>query len=216
MSVSTTRLLLLGAVGLFEPVNGYQIRRELLSWRVEEWASIKPGSIYHGLRSLADRGLLAARTLADDGREVVVYQLTEDGRATLEEAIVAAIVEVNAFDRHAFQAAFGLLPMLGTDRAVEALRVRRREVLDEVGRILPPADADADPYAPPHAMRGLELWKSFAEVELHWLDGVLDDIAAGTLHFDGTGRWSPPADDPGHQMTDDRARYLAELGRRSD
>ncbi|ALG83928.1 PadR family transcriptional regulator [Gordonia phthalatica] len=211
MSVSTTRLLLLGAVGLFEPVNGYQIRRELLSWRVDEWASIKPGSIYHGLRTLADQGLLADRTLADDGREVVVYQLTREGRATLEEAVIAAIVEVNIFDRHAFQAAFGLLPMLGTARATEALRARRVELAGKIGHILPPAGTD--PYAPPHAVRSLELWKSFAEVELHWLDGVLADIDDGALAFDGTGRWSPPSDDPGYQMVDDRARYLAELGR---
>ncbi|MBM7367297.1 PadR family transcriptional regulator [Gordonia hydrophobica] len=211
MSVSTTRLLLLGAVGLFEPVNGYQVRRELLSWRVDEWASIKPGSIYHGLRTLAARGLLLDRTLADDGRDVVVYQLTEAGRATLEEAIVAAIVEVNVFDRHAFQAAFGLLPMLGTERAAQALRTRRAGVHAKIGHILPPADSD--PYAPPHAVRSLELWKSFAEVELHWLDGVLADIDAGGLSFAGVGRWQPPADDPGYQMVDDRARYLTELGR---
>lgn len=211
MSVSTTRLLLLGAVGLFEPVNGYQVRRELLSWRVDEWASIKPGSIYHGLRTLAERGLLTAHTLADDGREVVVYQLTEAGRAALEEAIAAAIVEVNIFDRHAFQAAFGLLPMLGTVRAVDALRARRDSVREAIGHIVPAETVDS--YAPPQAIRSLELWRSFAEVELHWLDDVLDDVAAGTLHFDGVGRWSPPADDPGHQMVDDRLKYLAELDR---
>ncbi|EGD54758.1 PadR family transcriptional regulator [Gordonia neofelifaecis] len=214
MSVTTTRLLLLGAVGLFEPVNGYQIRRELLSWRVDEWASIKPGSIYHGLRSLADQGLMSAQTVADGGRDVVVYQLTDAGRAALEDAIVSAVVDVNVFDRHAFQAAFGLLPMLGGERAEDALRRRRAAVRQSIPEILPPEGSN--PYAPPHAVRSLELWKSFAEVELHWLDGVLDDIGAGRLDFDGTGRWAQPADDPGYQMMDDRERYRAELGGRRD
>ena len=36
-------MLLLGAVALFEPVNGYQIRRELLSWQVDRWAHTNPG-----------------------------------------------------------------------------------------------------------------------------------------------------------------------------
>ena len=43
MASTSTGMLLLGAVQLFEPVNGYQIRRELVSWRVDEWAHIKPG-----------------------------------------------------------------------------------------------------------------------------------------------------------------------------
>ena len=46
MSALTTRMLVLGAVRIFGPANGYQLRRELLSWEVERWAHIKPGSIY--------------------------------------------------------------------------------------------------------------------------------------------------------------------------
>ena len=45
MAATETRLLLLGGVLLFEPVNGYQPRRELLSWQVEDWAHIGRGSI---------------------------------------------------------------------------------------------------------------------------------------------------------------------------
>ncbi len=43
MAATETRLLVLGAVSLFEPVNGYQIRRELMSWEVDRWAHINPG-----------------------------------------------------------------------------------------------------------------------------------------------------------------------------
>ena len=53
MAATETRLLLLGTVMIFEPVNGYQLRRELLSWQVEEWAHVNPGSIYSGLATLA-------------------------------------------------------------------------------------------------------------------------------------------------------------------
>ena len=49
--MSVTRLLVLGAVRIFQPAHGYLVRRELLSWRVEEWANVQPGSIYHALRS---------------------------------------------------------------------------------------------------------------------------------------------------------------------
>ena len=81
MATTETRLLLLGAVAIFEPVNGYQIRRELLSWGVESWANIKPGSIYNGLATLAQRGDLVRHDLRDGTRQVAVYELSDQGRA---------------------------------------------------------------------------------------------------------------------------------------
>ena len=42
MAVTETRLLVLGAVALFEPANGYLIRRELMSWEGDQWAPINP------------------------------------------------------------------------------------------------------------------------------------------------------------------------------
>ena len=83
MSARGTRLLLLGGVAMFQPVNGYQIRRELVSWQVDRWANIKPGSIYHGLGRLAEEGLLRRTDLVDAGREVAVYEVTDAGREQL-------------------------------------------------------------------------------------------------------------------------------------
>ena len=79
-------MLLLGAVALFEPVNGYQIRRELLSWQVDRWANTNPGSIYHGLTSLTGHGHLLRHDLLDGGREVAVYELTDVGRTELRRS----------------------------------------------------------------------------------------------------------------------------------
>ena len=80
---SSTRLLILGCVRIFQPVHGYFIRRELLSWRVDDWASVHPGSIYHALRALADQGLLdEVRTDADGARPPrTSYRLTSEGEA---------------------------------------------------------------------------------------------------------------------------------------
>ena len=88
MSAHETRMLILGAVALFEPVNGYQIRRELLSWQVDRWAKTNPGSIYHGLTSLTNLGHLVRHDLVDGGREVAVYELTPAGlRHVLQASI---------------------------------------------------------------------------------------------------------------------------------
>lgn len=55
--MSSTRLLVLGAVRILQPVHGYDVRRELLSWRAERWANVAPGSVYSALKTL-ERDLL--------------------------------------------------------------------------------------------------------------------------------------------------------------
>src|SRR3954454_16645158 len=79
-TMSTTRLLLLGVVRIFQPAYGYQLRRELLTWNVQEWANINPGSIYTGLRTLAKHGLLLElEEGAGNKPGRTSYKLTVDG-----------------------------------------------------------------------------------------------------------------------------------------
>ena len=44
--MSATRLLVLGVIRTLQPIHGYEVRRELISWRVEATTNLKPGSIY--------------------------------------------------------------------------------------------------------------------------------------------------------------------------
>jgi len=82
--MSTTRLLVLGAVRIFQPAHGYLVRRELVTWQVDDWANLNPGSIYNALRTLARDGLLeeAEAEIAVGGTGPgarVTYRLTPDG-----------------------------------------------------------------------------------------------------------------------------------------
>jgi DNA-binding PadR family transcriptional regulator len=78
---TSTRLLVLGVVRIFQPVHGYDVRRELLSWRADLWANVAPGSIYNALKSLNRDGLLeVVGTDQVGGRpERTTYQLTGEG-----------------------------------------------------------------------------------------------------------------------------------------
>ncbi|MFW0797710.1 PadR family transcriptional regulator [Gordonia sp. CPCC 205515] len=208
MGATTTRLLLLGAVGIFEPVNGYQIRRELLSWQVDRWAHVNPGSIYHGLTRLATDGLLRRHDLPDGARDVAVYELTDVGRAELDRLIETAILTVDIFDRRDLHAAFGLLPIPGDARAAEWLTARHASLTEIVADFPAATDPATNPAVPPHALRSSELWAAEARAELEWLTTVLADLAAGRLRFTPSPEvWTPPSDDPGRQMVADRARY---------
>lgn len=212
MSAHETRMLLLGAVALFEPVNGYQIRRELLSWQVDRWAHTNPGSIYHGLTTLARHGHLVRHDLVDAGREVAVYELTDSGRAELERLMIEGLETVDPYDRCAFTAAFSMLPLLDRDRGrVMRSLTKRRVGLEQAVAEL----AAGDPGdAPPHATRSRLLWLDLAVAELAWLRETIEEIRGGALAIGpGAAAWAPPDDDPGWQMQADRDKYRALLGR---
>ncbi len=214
MAATATRLLLLGAVAIFEPVNGYQIRRELISWQVDRWANLNPGSIYGGLTTLTRQGHLVRHHLVDGGREISVYELTASGRTELEELVVAALETVELYDRSDFMAAFSMLPSVLPGERARASLVRRRAALEqtvaEFAEIKMRSDA-----VPPHVLRGALLWYDITLAEVGWLREVVDELASGALRIASGSEfgWSPPPDDPGWQMGADRERYRALLGR---
>lgn len=212
MAALETRLLVLGAVATFEPVNGYQIRRELLSWNVEEWAHIKPGSIYSSLSTLTGQGVLDRHELEDGGRTVAVYTVTDDGRAELERLFSVALEKVDLLAPLAFQTALTLIPLI--DRQTFLVLARRRlasfRELDIVEGEMP----DGAETAPPHIPAVFDLWTRVGVAERGWLEDFIARVEAGEFAFAGeSSDWSPPADDPGWQMAIDRERYARMLGR---
>jgi DNA-binding PadR family transcriptional regulator len=212
VATTETRLLLLGAVSIFEPVNGYQIRRELLSWGVEEWANIRPGSIYNGLATLAQRGELVRHDLRDGGREVAVYELSDAGREEFHRLFEPALTEVRPTTPLAFQTAMSLLPMTTRERAA-ALLTTRLQNLDRAAEEGRQMAALAD-QVPPHVVELMDYWERMGRSERDWLVQLIAHVGEGALTFrDEAWQWEPAADDPGWQMQEDRQRYLALLGR---
>ena len=212
MAAHTTRMLLLGAVAIFGPVNGYQIKRELTSWRVDEWANLGAGSIYSGLTTLERLGQLVRHDLVEDGRTVAVHEITDAGRGELARLIGTGLETVSITDSVAFHAAFGLLGLIERPVALRHLELRLG-ALDELLAAYDETTPDEAP-APPHARHGLVLWQRLAAAERAWLADTVERVRAGEFELAGEPQtWQPPADDPGHQMARERERYLRLLGR---
>lgn len=180
MTAHATRMLLLGAVGMFEPVNGYQIRRELVSWQVDRWANVNPGSIYNGLATLANLGHLARHALREGNREVAVYELTDSGRAELRRLVGVALETVEQYDRTAFMIAFSLMPTVMTSEQARAALVRRRVSMEQAAAEFL-RERSASEGTPPHVLRGLLLWYDMAVAELAWLREVIEDLRQGNF-----------------------------------
>ena len=87
--MSATRLLVLGAVRIFQPIHGYDLRRELMSWHADEWANISFGSIYFALKKMTgDRLLEEVETERSGGRpEKTLYRLTVEGEKEFQSLL---------------------------------------------------------------------------------------------------------------------------------
>ncbi len=79
--MSSTQLLVLGVVRTSQPVHGYDVRRTLLTWRADEWATVNPGSVYHALKALTRDGFLRIAETSRRGSrpERTTCELTTDG-----------------------------------------------------------------------------------------------------------------------------------------
>ena len=208
MSAPATRLLLLGAVQIFEPVNGYQIRRELVSWRIDEWAHINPGSIYSVLRTLTKQGFVERHDLDDGGREVAVYTMTSRGRAEFVQLMERAVTTVDLVEPRMLHTALAMLSHLERTTVSRWLATRVERLHELLGQA-----REQDQAVPPHVLAMVDLWRYEARAHLEWCEALLRRVEVGELDFAGEpGGWTPPEDDPGWQMVEDRERYRRLLG----
>lgn len=118
-------MMILGLVKWMQPVHGYDVRRELLSWSADKWANVQPGSIYHALRKLTEEGLLrAVATEQVGGRPArTTYEITEKGADEFESLLRGLWWQLQE-PSDPFAAAFSFLPALPREEAAAALRNR--------------------------------------------------------------------------------------------
>lgn len=199
--MSTTRLIVLGAVRIFQPAHGYQVRRELLSWEVDRWGNVNPGSIYHALQSLTRDGLLRpAETGADGGRPArTSYELTPDGEQRFLSLLRQALWTVDEQDPTAVLAGLNFMWALPRAEVRDALRARGRALQNRVsalGHAL--LDVERNRRVPAHVRELQELTRDRFAAELRWVRRAAERIDQGAYHF---------ADEPGEYVPDAQGRW---------
>lgn len=201
--------MILGLVRWLQPVHGYDVRRELLSWNVESWANIQPGSIYHALRKLTEDGMLAAVATEQVGARPArtTYRLTEAGAAEFGELLRRYWWEYRE-PVDPFQAAFSFLPALPREEAVDALRARARTLEGWVASHRYLAEA-ANVGKPPHVGWQFELSLARADVEARWCHDIAARIEAGEGRHDDTAG-------PAHSAEQWRLAIREEFGEPTD
>jgi DNA-binding PadR family transcriptional regulator len=182
--VSPTRLLVLGAVRIFQPAHGYLVRRELLSWRVDQWAALHPGSIYNMLRTLARDGMLE-EVEGDGGRpHRTSYRLTADGETEFLTLVREALWQVSPFDPRPLMAGVSFMWALSREEVIAALQSRIAQLEANHASVgFTVESVRADPLKPSNVVEIHLLVDARARGELEWTRGLLERVRAGEHEF---------------------------------
>lgn len=204
--MSSTRLLVLGVVRIFQPVHGYLVRRELLSWNVDHWAHLNPGSIYHALRSLARDGLLEeVGTEAEGGRPArTSYRLTPDGDAAFLQLLRASFWRLDVYGPDTLLAGLCFIFWLPREEVMAALQARAKQIEAEIDAGRFAAGSLGDRWETQHVPELFLLTEARLAGELAWSRELVGRLAAGAYSVEdshlepgaGAGSLSPGSAGP--------------------
>jgi DNA-binding PadR family transcriptional regulator len=181
--MSATRLLILGLLRWMQPAHGYDIRRELLSWSAEKWGDLRPGSVYHALKTMAVDGLLEEVGSERVGNRPArtTYRLTDRGEIEFRELLTKFWWDYDTvYDP--FLVALSFLPALSQREAAAALRNRAKLVAATIDAARVHLDSDWMAAKPPHVAEIFRLGIARGEAEIAWCERVAERVDRGELH----------------------------------
>ncbi|MDX6257449.1 MAG: hypothetical protein QOJ11_3783 [Frankiales bacterium] len=196
--MSATRLLVLGVIRLAQPVHGYEVRRELLTWRIEETTNVKPGSIYSAIRTLERDGCIAvhSRESEDSRPERTSYVLTAEGETEFQ-------LLLRQYWWNVVQPAEPLIPALSMmmfmprEELLAALASRATKLnahlrtLAFVRETIRDGATGADGEIPEHVREILDFMSARGRSELEWTRGLVKRLKAGAYRFSDEGDFPP-------------------------
>jgi DNA-binding PadR family transcriptional regulator len=183
--MSATRLLVLGLVRSLGQAHGYVISKVLLSWKVDEWANTKTGSIYHALRSLTKEHMLLSLEVAqsDLGPPRVEYEITPAGRDEFFSLMRQAL---SVPDTRPDMLSSGLvfLTSLARAEAIALFRIRisHYEAMREQARL----DTEVNQMpeiAPQHVESLVNFWVDWINCGQRWSEEMVATLEGGAFVF---------------------------------
>jgi DNA-binding PadR family transcriptional regulator len=175
-------MLILGLVRWFQPVHGYDVRRELLSWHADEWANVAPGSIYHALKKLAEEGLLREVATEQVGARPArtTYEITPKGEEDFQSLLKRAWWEYQPVI-DPFATAFTFLPAMPRHLGTAALRHRAQQLRLIADSLHLRKVSELDMQYAGHIADFMDLGIAQAQVQADWCDQVADRLDKGEL-----------------------------------
>jgi DNA-binding PadR family transcriptional regulator len=194
--MSSTRLLVLGVVRVFQPVHGYDVRRELVSWRVDQWANVAPGSIYNALKTLTkEKFLQVVGTGQVGGRpERTQYSLTADGEREYQALLRATWWRVLP-PLDDLMPALCFMPSLSKEELIAALEHRISALEGAIKHLDFSRKSIKPPDPPEHVKELYDRMQAGFVAEIPWARTLIDRLNRGVYKV-GLTKPTPPARAP--------------------
>jgi DNA-binding PadR family transcriptional regulator len=186
--MSSTRLLVLGVVRIFQPVHGYDVRRELLSWRVDQWANVAPGSIYNALKSMTRDGLLeVVGTDQVGGRpERTTYRLTPEGENEFHNLLREGLWTVCPL-LDPLMPPLCFMPAMRREEMIAALKHRITQIRGQLGHVDFMISELPNATTPEHVKELYRLSAARAAAEIPWAEELLARLERGEYEIPHPG-----------------------------
>ena len=191
-SGDVTRIVLLGLLAQ-RAMHGYAVHRVIEERHMDQWAAIKPASIYGALQRLEREGLVEAAGATRSGRRPVatVYRTTASGREELRRLLRQAWMQPVRWAAPV-DVALGFHQLLGADE-IEALLQARLTALDgliaHAELVVHNFAARADEERLPDGVRAkvadiMDHQQRLLRLERDWTETVLAHAGAGAYAID--------------------------------
>ncbi len=166
----------------FQPIHGYDVRRELMSWHANEWANVAPGSIYNALKSLVKDGALeVVGTKAVGGRpERTTYKLTKRGEDELVDLLRDTWWNVKPI-QDPLMCGLAFLNMMTREEAMAALDHRAVQIKSQMAQaafVIASTGTDGD-LGDEHVREMMRLSGARLEAELAWSHAFIARLKRG-------------------------------------
>ncbi|MUL42848.1 PadR family transcriptional regulator [Streptomonospora sp. PA3] len=190
--MSATRLLVLGVVRFSGRAHGYQVRRELLSWGAEQWANVKPGSVYHALRQLLKNGMLRSAGVEESGEgpERTLFELTESGEDEFVRLLNKALSDASAKPEF-FGSGIAFLTCQPRDRVIRLLRFRLARLEAEQQNLRSMlGDGPASDDKPEHVWELFRSWIVAGDAAVGYTRELVARLENGAYTMAGEEEWT--------------------------
>jgi DNA-binding PadR family transcriptional regulator len=189
--MSTTRMLVLGCVHLAQPVHGYDVRKELLSWSADSWGNVAPGSIYNALKTLTRDGMLEVVDTDQEGARPArtTYRLTDDGYWELMSLVRDAWWNPQAKPDQMF-AGLSFMHLLPRAELIAALRQRALSARAQQTS-LEFQLVDIEALKPPQVGEMFRLWHRYGRATAEWAEALVERLERGEMVTADDPAWQP-------------------------
>jgi DNA-binding PadR family transcriptional regulator len=189
--MSSTRLLVLGAVRILQPVHGYDVRRELLGWHLEEWTNVETGSIYSALKTLEKDGMIRRTSETERGARPAKtqYELTGEGEAEFQTLLRIAWWRVS-YGAQPLLPALAMFPFMTRQELIAAVQSRQSQLEAEIGQLSFTRAAIKDGATgeeggpPEHVREAIDFMSAHVRAEQEWLQTFGRRLRDGAYLFD--------------------------------